>query len=201
MIAIFALTATVNAQDKMGKKGNHHRKHDKGMMTKQLNFSEDQKKQAKSINADFRKKMQELNKNENITVKEQRERKSAILKERKTKMDGLLTAEQKTKMAQLKAERKAKSEAHYAKRLDKMKTTLGLTDEQVTTLKAQRDVSKARFEMIKNNESLSREQKKEQMMALKAEVKDQHNKIFTPEQLKKKEEMKKSRGDRSKIKK
>jgi len=200
LIAIFALTATVNAQDKMGRKG-HHNKHQKGMMAKQLNFSEDQKKQAKAINEDSRKKMQELNKNESITVKEQRDRRAVIQKERKTKMDGLLTAEQKTKMVQLKAERKAKSEEHYAKRLDKMKITLNLTDDQVTKLKAQHGATKAKFEKIKSNESLSREQKKEQMMALKAEVKDQHSKIFTPDQLKKKEEMKKSRGDRSKIKK
>lgn len=200
LIAIFALTASVNAQNKMDRKGHHH-KHQKSMMARQLNFSEAQKTQAKAINEDSRKKMQELNKNENITVKEQRDRKAAIQKERKTKMDGLLTAEQKTKMAQLKADRKVKKEQGYAKRLDKMKTNLSLTDEQVTKLKNQRAATMAKAEKIKNNESLSREQKKEQMMALKTESKDQHNKIFTPEQLKKKEEMRKSRGDRSKVKK
>lgn len=198
MIAIFAFTATASAQDKMGKKGHHHRKHGHEMMAKQLNFSEAQKTQAKAINEDFRKKMQDLNKQENITVKEQRDKKTAILKERKTKMDGLLTAEQKTKMAQLKTERKAKSAEHFAKRLDKMKTSLNLTDDQVAKLKAQRTETQAKFEKLRNNESLSREQKKEQMMALKAEAKEQSNKIFTPEQLKKKEEMRKSRGDRSK---
>ena len=200
LIAIFALTATVSAQDKMSKKG-HHNKHQKGMMAKQLNFTDAQKAQVKTINEDSRKKMQELNKNEGITVKEQRDRKAAILKERKTKMDGLLTAEQKTKMTQLRAEHKAKKEAGYAKRLDKMKTNLNLTDEQVTKLKAQQAANRAKAEQIKNNESLSREQKKEQMMALKTQAKDQHNKIFTPEQLKKKEEMKKNRGDRSSVKK
>lgn len=200
LVAIFAITATASAQDKMGKKGSHHHKHQKGMMAKQLNFTDAQKIQAKSINEDFRKKMQDLNKQENITVKEQRDRKSAILKERKAKMDGLLTAEQKTKLAQLKADRKAKNEQHYAKRLEKMKTSLSLSDEQVSKLKAQRIATIAKAEKIKNNESLSREQKKEQMMALKAEIKEQHNKILTPEQLKKKEEMKKSRGDRSKVK-
>ena len=56
-------------------------------------------------------------------------------------------------------------------------------------------------EKIKNNESLSREQKKEQMMALKAEAKAQHDKILTPEQLKKKEEMKKTRGDKTRVRK
>lgn len=200
LIAIFALTATVNAQDKMGKKGHHH-KHQKGMMAKQLNFSEDQKKQAKTINEDSHKKMQELNKNESITVKEMRDRRAAIQKERKTKMDGLLTAEQKTKMTQLKAERKVKNEAGYAKRLDKMKTNLNLTDEQVTKLKAQQAANHAKAQQIKNNESLSREQKKAQMMALKTQTKDEHNKIFTAEQLKKKEEMRKNRGDRSRVKK
>lgn len=200
LIAIFALTATVSAQNKMGKKG-HHNKHQKGMMAKQLNFTDAQKAQAKTINEDSRKKMQELNKNESITVKEQRDRKAAILKERKTKMDGLLTADQKAKQTQLRAEHKAKKEAGYAKRLDRMKTNLNLTDEQVTKLKAQQAANHAKAEQIRNNESLSREQKKAQMMALKTQAKDQHNKIFTAEQLKKKEEMKKNRGDRSRVKK
>lgn len=198
LIALLGLTVSVNAQDKMGKKGQHHHKHEKGMMAKQLNFTDAQKARAKSINEDSRKKMQELNKNENITVKEQRDRKAAIMKERKAKMDGLLTAEQKTKLAQLKADHKAKREAGYAKHLDKMKTNLNLTDDQVAKLKSQRTVNHAKAEQIKNNESLSREQKKQQMMALKTEAKAQQDKIFTSDQLKKKEEMKKARGDKEK---
>lgn len=201
VIALFALTITANAQDKMGKRGRHHQKHGHEMMAKKLDFSEDQKTQLKAINADSRKKMQELSKNESITVKEMRDRKAAIQKDRKLKMEGLLTAEQKTKMAQLKAERKTKNDERYTKRLDKMKSTLGLSDEQVTKLKAQRSVTMARAEKIKNNESLSREQKKEQLIVLKADIKEQRNKIFTPEQLKKKEEIKKNRSDRSKVKK
>ena len=104
------------------------------------------------------KKMRELNKKENITVKEMRDRKAAILKERKTKMDGLLTAELKNKIANLKAEQKLKKEEHYAKRMDKMKTHLNLTDDQVSKLKAQRSNIHIKAENIKNNESLSREQ-------------------------------------------
>lgn len=197
LIALLALTVSVNAQHKMGKQKHHQ----KGMMVKELNFSEDQKKQAKAINEDARKKMQELNKNESITVKEMRDRKAAIQKERKTKIDGLLTAEQKAKQTQLRAEHKAKKEAEYAKRLDKMKANLNLTDEQVAKLKSQRAATHAKAEQIKSNGSLSREQKKEQMMALKAEAKEQHNKIFTPEQLKKKEEMKKAHGDKGRTRK
>ena len=200
LMASFVLTASVNAQDKMCKKG-HHNKHQKGMMAKELNFSEAQKKEAKAINEDTRNRMQELNKNESITVKEQRDRKAAILKERKTKMDGLLTAGQKTKMMQLKAEHKAKKEAGYAKRLDKMKTNLNLTDEQVAKLKAQHTANHAKAGQIKNNGLLSREQKKEQLMILKAEAKEQRNKIFTAEQWEKIGEMKKTHGDNGKARK
>jgi hypothetical protein len=201
LIALLALTVSVHAQDKMGKKGHHRGKHGHEMMARQLNFTDAQKAQAKAINEDTRKKMQDLNKNESITVKEQRDRKAAIQKDRKTKMDGLLTAEQKAKQTQLRAEHKAKKEAGYARHLDKMKTNLNLTDEQVAKLKAQRIANHAKAEKIKNNELLSREQKKAQMMALKTEAKEQNSKIFTPEQLKKKEEMKKAHGDKGRTKK
>ena len=200
LIAIFALTVTASAQGKLGKKG-HHKHQQKAMMAKQLNFSEDQKNQAKTINESFRKQMQELNKKESITVKEMRDQKSTLLKERKAKMDGLLTAEQKTKMTQLKAEQKVKNEERMAKRMDRMKTNLNLSDEQVFKIKAQRSATKAKAEKIKMNESLSREQKKEQMMALKTEAKDQHSKILTPEQLKKKEEMRKNHKGKAPVKK
>jgi Spy/CpxP family protein refolding chaperone len=199
LIALLALTVSVNAQHKMGK--GKHQHHQKGMMAKELNFTEAQKAQAKTINEDARKKMQELNKNESITVKDQRDRKAAIQKERKIKMDGLLTAEQKAKQTQLRAEHKAKKEADYARHLDKMKTNLNLSNEQVEKLKVQRATNRTKADNIKKNESLSREQKKEQMMALKAEAKVQNNKIFTPEQLKKRDEMKKARGDKGRARK
>lgn len=199
LIAFLALTVSVNAQHKTGK--GKHQHHQQGMMAKELNLTEAQKTQAKVINEDTRKKMQELNKNESITVKEQRDRKDAIRKERKTKLDGLLTAEQKAKQTQLRVEHKAKKEADYARHLDKLKTNLNLTDDQVSKLKAQRSTTRAKAEQIKNNESLTREQKKAQMMALKAEAKDKNSKIFTPDQLKKKEEMKKAHGDKGRIKK
>ena len=163
LIAIFALTISANAQQKREMKGHPHKKHQHGMMAKKLNFSEEQKKQSKTINEDFRKKMQELNKNESITVKESRDRKAALLKEKKARMDGLLTADQKTKMVQLKAEQKVKAEERYANHLTKMKTNLSLTDEQVAKLKTKRTGMQTKMEKIKSNESLSRIEKKEKI--------------------------------------
>ena len=201
LLAVSAFSFSTTAQEKREMKPGHmpgmHKHHHGMMMAKELNFSAEQKAQAKLNHEDFKKKMQELNKNESITVKEQRDRKSALLKEQKAKMDALLTPEQKTKMVQLKADRKAKGEEHFTKHLDKMKSTLGLTDNQVAQMKAQRESMQTKFKSIMENESLSREQKRDQFMALKAEGKEQHKKILTPDQIKKMEEMKKKHFEKT----
>lgn len=199
MIALFALALNADAQQAIVKK-RHHQKRHMMEMAKQLQFTDAQKAQAKTINTDARKKMQELNKQDNITVKEMRSRKAAIEKDRKTKMDGILTADQKNKLQQLKADRKAKREGQYVKHLDKMKTNLNLSDEQVAQLKEQHKANQAKAQKIKNNESLSREQKRMQLMALKSASKEQHKKIFTAEQLKKMQDLKKNRGNKQQAK-
>ena len=195
----FAITASsVFAQQKRDFKKHHGKqKHD---MAQQLGLSDQQKQQAKQYKEEYKKQLVELNKNENLTVKEQRDRKATLRKAQKAKMEGLLTAEQKTKRSQLQAEHKAKAEEHYAKKLDKMKSKLSLTDEQVKTMKDQRTAMHERSKSIKENEALSREQKKEQLMALKATVKEQHKKIFTAEQLQKMEAMKKEKMGKEKTK-
>lgn len=202
LLAVSTLVFSATAQEKREMKPGHkqsmmqHRHHGM-MMAAALNFTDAQKAQAKLNHEALRQKMQELNKNENITVKEMRDRKEALRKEQKAKMGALLTPEQKTKMTQLKAEQKIKREAHFAKHLDKMKTALGLTDTQVSLLKSQHLARQAKLKAIKENESLTREQRKEQLMSLKGQAKDQHRKILTPEQQQKMEEMKKKRFDKS----
>jgi hypothetical protein len=200
LIALTFLAGSASAQEKAERKGRHHHKHQKGMMAKKLNLSEDQKKQAKVFRDEFRKKMQELNKNEKITVKEMRDRKYALRRDIRSKMNGLLTADQKNKLAQFKAELKARSEEHFKKRLDKMKTTLALTDVQVGQMKKQREAIQSKMKALRENEALSREQKKEQMIALHNEAKEQRRKIFSADQLKKLEEMKKKRMENEPVK-
>ncbi|MFT3680249.1 MAG: hypothetical protein QM791_08235 [Ferruginibacter sp.] len=193
LVAVVTLFATVSAQKqkefKKGKRGHHH-----GMMMKNLNLSETQKKQLKEDNEAFKKQMKELNSNEKITVKEQRDRKQALLKERKAKFEGMLTPEQKTKMAEQKKLGEEKQRERAAKRMDKMKTNLGLSDEQVQRLKANRENIHSKMKAIKENDNLGREEKKAQLMALKEEHKASFEKVLTQEQLNKLGEMKKSKS-------
>ena len=197
LLAVSLITVSSAAQQKKTMKGSHRQKHNHGKMARSLNFSEDQKKQAKLYKDDAKKKMQELNKNESITVKEFRDRKEMIRKERRSKMQGLLTVEQKTKMALLNADQQKKREEHFTRHLNKMRSALTLTDAQVAQLKSQREKIRLQSRSIRDNGALTREQRKIQMGALREDLRAQRKNIFTPEQLKKMEEMRKNRLERA----
>ena len=74
-----------------------------------------------------------------------------------------------------------------------MKTDLNLTDDQVAKIKDQRKSLMEQAKAIRENSSLTEEQKKEQLMNLMKSSKESMNNILTAEQLKKKEEMRNSR--------
>ncbi len=176
----------------------NQQRHKKGRaeMMQQLNLSDEQKKQAKLYQEEFKNQMLELNKGENITVKEYRDKKDALRKQQKEKMQRLLTAEQKTKIDQMKADRKAKADEHFAKRIEKMQQKLNLTSTQVAEMKRQRSDMQDRCKAIKENETLSRAERKAQLTQLKSLAKEQRKKIFTTEQLKQLEEMKMKRMEK-----
>ena len=201
LLAILMITVAAQAQDDKG--GKKHRKHHQEFSQK-LNLTESQKTELKAINDDFKKQMAELKKNENITVKEQKEKRKAITDQHQAKIQGLLTAEQKTKLEQLKQEHKnkrhdgAKKGDRKGKRGDhkemmaKMKTELGLTDDQTKKMEAARADFSAKAKAIKENTSLTDAQKKEQFKELASKQKETTKSILTKEQQDKLESMRSS---------
>ena len=168
----------------------HHKRMD---MMKQLNLTPDQQHQLKAYHKNYREQMQALNKNESITVKEFRDKKYALHQDEKAKFLSLLTSDQKNKLDQLKQQRQQQHEAMAAKRLDKMKTKLSLSDNQVAQIKSQMQDIHSKMKAIKDDQSLGRLEKKQQLEALKSESKENFKKILTPDQLNKMEELKKER--------
>ena len=198
---IFSANAQDNNQDKTGtiKSGKEFRKHHGAVhqqITEKLNLTDEQKQQFKAINEDFKSRMDELKKS-NLSGDEAKEKKQALLKERTEKVQALLTAEQKQQMKAFRKEGGNKGEMAGKNRREKMKSTLNLSDEQVAKMKAQRQEFKSKEEAIKNNESLTSDQKNEQLKSLREERKNSFKSNLTPEQLKKMEEMKHSRPART----
>ena len=83
-----------------------------------------------------------------------------------------------------------------AKRAEKMKKELALTDDQSSKLKTVNENYRTKFDALRNNESLDRTAKKEQFQALKQQHKEELKNVLTQEQLKKLDEIKKDRGVR-----
>ncbi len=183
---LFMAVATVQAQD--GKMHNGQRGHRVEMMQK-LNFSEEQKQKMKFYNEDFKNQVAELKKNDNISVKEYRSRMEALKKDHQTKVKSLLTNDQREQIEKSKPERK--QESFSKERMEKMKTELGLSNDQGNRLNELNKNIAEKFKSIRENEALSQEQKKVQMQALKQKQKEELKSILTEEQLQKMKEIRK----------
>ena len=204
ILVISLITFSVNAQEKIQmshtKDGLHtnrhqhreHRHHHKGVM-KSVNLSDVQKAQMKTAREDLGSKMNELRKEDNITVAEMRTKRTALHKEQKEKINNIFTADQKKQIAQNMADIKTHRKEIHEKRVKEMQAKLGLSSDQVASLKAQHEATHAQVKAIRENNSLSREDKIQQVKAIRNTSKEQLKNLLTADQLKKLEEIKKDR--------
>lgn len=204
ILALATITISANAQEKKegrhSKEGMKHGRHMHGPEMKNLNLTDAQKQQLKSDNEEFKNKMKALKGNDNMTVKDFKAQREALMQERKTKFQSLLTSDQKAQIEKQKTEMKSKRQEMGAKRMDRMKTDLALTNDQVTKFNALHENTRSQMESIRNNQSLSKEQKKEQLMNLRKTNDATVKNLLTAEQLKKREESRSKRMDEFKHK-
>lgn len=157
---------------KHGKHGKHHaRKHDG--MAKELNLSEAQKQEFKTLNQEYKTKAK------------------ALRAERKARAENILTAEQKSKVAALREKRKTEARQKGGDRFEKAKKELNLTEAQGQRMKAINESFRERAKAIRGNESLSKEQKKEQFKSLNEQRRNEMKAVLTAEQIQKLESRKK----------
>jgi hypothetical protein len=98
----------------------------------------------------------------------------------------------------MKVEGKEKREQMGKDRAAGMKTRLGLSDEQSAKLDANRKVNSEKLKAIRENKSLSDDQKREQMKELHKKQQEEMKSILTEEQMKKLREGHQRHGDRKK---
>jgi hypothetical protein len=149
-----------------------------------LNLSEDQKAKFKTLNEDYRKQMQDLKKHDEITVKEWKSRMENLRKDHRDKMSSLLTEEQKN---QLNKSRQGREKMRGSRReggIDRMKSRLNLTDDQTSRLKESRSQMADKIKNIRENQSLTDDQKKEQVQELRKKQQESLKTILTEDQLK-----------------
>ncbi|OIR08383.1 hypothetical protein GALL_95510 [mine drainage metagenome] len=162
-----------------------------GMMAG-LHLSADQIKQSKAINEDFHNQVAALQKNDKISLGEYKTKIAALQNDRKTKLEAMLTDAQKNTIAQRKQNAMVNAQVRSTARLERMKLTLGLSDDQVAKIKAHQTEMQTKMQAIHQNADLLPEQKREQLKSLMSQRGEFMKSVLTPEQLSKSDSLRKN---------
>lgn len=194
-LAFAALIATTAcAQDQSNglaeRPKGHHRG---GMNMEQLNLTDQQKTEMKTINEDFKQQMTDLKKSEDkITVTEWKSKMATIRKDHHEKVQKVLTDEQKASLKKMMHDRRTDMRKHGGRRnLEHMKKELNLTDDQVTALKKNHEDMAQKFKAIREDKNLTEDQKKAELKQFKTQQHESLKSILSAEQLQKLEQQKK----------
>jgi len=156
----------------MGRNGGHH-----------IHYTPEQRKQIRDINTDYRNKAADLFKNDNLTLRQYKAGLIALQKDKKSKMQALLTQQQKDQIAKGKERAAENRQVMAAARMERLKIRLGLSDQQVATLKSKEEAMHAQLQAIHENDDLLPQQKMEQFKDVMSKRKDIIRSVLTPDQL------------------
>src|SRR5437868_1225856 len=135
IMSVAAIAFSASAQEKRERTGDKGEMHQRGGM-KDLNLTEAQKTQMKANREEFKAQAEALRANKNLSEAEMKEKMKSLHEQQRAKMEAILTPEQKAKMSEARFENKQDG-AQNENRMAEMKEKLGLTDDQVSRLKAQ----------------------------------------------------------------
>ncbi|MFZ1529776.1 MAG: Spy/CpxP family protein refolding chaperone [Ferruginibacter sp.] len=204
VFAAISFSATAQQQrDSQAKEGleqgmqhKKHGKHGKAKIMKDLNLTDAQKTEMKKMREENKAKMEAL-KAQNLSTEEMQKQKAALKDANRTKMQNILTDEQKAKMEQKRVQMKdekmkgGKMKGDRKAHFEKMKQDLNLSTEQAEKLKTLNQAVHGKIQAVRSNTSLTEEQKKTEIKAIKEASKAERKNILTDEQMKKMEQMKK----------
>ncbi|RYF85610.1 MAG: hypothetical protein EON98_06120 [Chitinophagaceae bacterium] len=203
-LAIVLFVGASQAQDKP--------RHERGgnKFATELNLTADQQAKLKTIREAQKKEMEALKQNDQVS----QEQRKAIHEKYKTQFESVLTPAQKEEMNKKKEEWKAKGKdgksfgkrggenggrGQFGQQAAFFKKDLNLSADQETRLKSIFQEFQTKSKDLRTNNSLSQEQKKEQMKLLAKQYMDQGKSVLNADQLKKLDEMKgKHKGRRNK---
>lgn len=175
----------------------HHKGHGGHEWMQQLNLTADQKTQLRSIHEKQRADMKALKSNTSLTADQQKEKRKELFKSYRKQSMAVYTPEQKEQLKKFRAEHKGKGHGKdMAMRGHRhgghaMMKQLNLTEAQKQQLKQFRTDGKSQFEALRNDKSLSDDQRKAKMKELRQQRSEQMKSVLTQEQLEKLKSMRK----------
>jgi len=191
--------ATDNTPKKWDGPQNQHRSFEKGPMNQQkwgkarfLNLTKEQRAQAKTINETFHSNLAKLESNDKLSLGDYKAQLASLKKDHKAQLEAILTPAQKEKIAKQKNNAAINGKVNATARMERLKLTLGLNDDQVAKLKAQQADTRGKVKAIRENETLLPAQKKEQLKTVMQQQKESFKGVLTADQQTKLDSLKKN---------
>ncbi len=143
---------------------------------KELNLTQDQQNQWKSLNQEYRQKMLAVKNNSSFTDAQRKEQYKSLGIEKRTKLNSILTADQQAKMAEMRKKHSG------GKKQATPVAQLNLSQEQQKQWKDLNREYGQKFVALRNNKNLTDDQRRQQFKSLADERKTKFNSILTSEQ-------------------
>ncbi|MEI6946931.1 hypothetical protein V9K67_06985 [Paraflavisolibacter sp. H34] len=184
----------------------------------ELNLTEDQKARMKSIRENHRKQLEDLKKQDKLSEAERTKRRDALQQKFKAEYESVLTSAQKQQLAKNKEawkENKAEWKDRKGERKGDRKEgrgpgmgdgrfqrgqlpeELGLSADQKQKVAAIHQQYRPRMEALRNDASLSQDQKRSKLEDLRKQQQEQVKKVLTAEQNQKMENLRKQKAARN----
>ena len=225
-IAAFFFTNGTNAQLRRIQDSSfeHQKNHQRKTMIKDnwnnLNLTNDQKQKMKESQERHKMQREAILKDPALTAEQKKAKMMDIQKSNRDLNEGILTAEQKAILKHNEEKRRSDNKMNDQKDMKDLKGKMGegnnnemkgmkenkefndldISPAQQRQMKDLNDKMKAESMVIKKNNGLSQEQRKQQLQDLREKSKEQRKEILTPEQKLKMKKTQNNQGKQRKIK-
>ena len=158
-------------------------------MAKQLNLTDQQKTQIKSMREATHQQLQALRNDTSLTPEQKRERARQLMEQSQAQFQSVLTPEQQQQLKDMRAQAQQRG-------LDRMAKALNLSDQQKQQIQPILEAQHQQLDALRNNTSLTSDQRREQSQQLRQQTQSQINNILTPEQQQQAQQMRDRMGSR-----
>ncbi len=204
-LTLLLFAGAAQAQKKDSVKHGHHK--GRTEMVAKLNLTADQQAKLKSIREAQHAEMKALHANQSLKAEQKKAAREELFKKYSAQTKAVYTPAQQAELDKMKAAwknkakegkqgRKQGKDGKHGKDFKKggdFQKELNLTEDQKTKMSGLREDFKKQFETLRNDQSLSAEQKKEKSKELRKAQQDKMKSILTKDQVEKMESARKNR--------
>lgn len=155
-------------------------------IAQELGLTDAQKQQIQNYLQDARSQMEVLRNDTTLTQEQRREQARSIRENTQARLKSVLTPDQQARAEQLRKDAQAKMqqrrEQAVDRRLERMTGELGLNSSQAAAIKSLNEQARTQARSIRENSTLSQEQKIQQLQALRESTRNQIKAHLTGEQ-------------------